>query len=200
MFYLFYIFSFLAILFAIIVITSKNPVYAVLSLIAMFLNGSGLFILIGNEFIAAVLVIVYVGAIAVLFLFVVMMLDIDYSVLYQGFVKNYLSSIAVGIILLANICLVIYASYIDRSSANTDYGVLIQKLTNTEAIGHILYTDYFYAFQITGIILLTAMVGTITLTLRKKSHVKRQKLFTQLTRSSTITLKKVPIGEGIEWK
>ena len=197
----FYMFATIAIACGIMVISSRNPVHSVLFLILAFFNVAGLFILQGAEFIAMILVIVYVGAVAVLFLFVVMMLDIDFRKLRQGVMKNASLGILVGIILVVELGLVI-GGYVVLPNAATimDAATKTPKdISNTAALGNIIYTHYFYLFQGAGLVLLLAMVGAITLTLRTRKGVKKQRIPDQLARSSKdeIELVKVKIGDGI---
>ncbi|MGL9725719.1 MAG: NADH-quinone oxidoreductase subunit J [Wolbachia sp.] len=193
--FFFYLFAILSILSAICVISVKNPVHAVLFLIFTFVNSTVLFILLGAEFIAMMILIVYIGAVAVLFLFVVMMLDIDYVRLHQGFAKHLtLSVILCGVFFLI-------LSFIIHRSASDISNVINYSANNVKAIGNLLYTDYMYAFHLSGILLLVAIVGAIALTLQdKKKGIKRQNVLKQLTRSSSVRLVKAKFGKGVEWK
>ena len=197
----FYLFSAVAIGAAVMVISARNPVHSVLFLILAFFNAAGLFVLMGAEFIAMILVVVYVGAVAVLFLFVVMMLDIDFAELRAGFLKYLPFGATIGIILLIELILVLGTWVISPEiSANATSPVpLAAEITNTEAIGRLLYTKYVYFFEASGIILLIAMVGAITLTLRHKEGVKRQNIAEQVARSpaTSIEIKHVEPGAGI---
>jgi NADH-quinone oxidoreductase subunit J len=197
---MFYVFAALAVASGVLVVSSRNPVHSVLFLIAAFFNAAGLFVLIGAEFLAMILVIVYVGAVAVLFLFVVMMLDIDLAGLRSGFVRYLPVGALVGFILLAELILVIGSWVVVPGmpkllAASTASGVA---LTNTRALGDILYTRYLFAFQAAGLILLVAMIGAIVLTLRRRADVRRQSISAQLarTRAQTVEVVKVPIGSG----
>jgi NADH-quinone oxidoreductase subunit J len=197
---MFYVFAALAVASGVLVVSSRNPVHSVLFLIVAFFNAAGLFVLIGAEFLAMILVIVYVGAVAVLFLFVVMMLDIDFADLRSGFVRYLPIGALVGFILLAELVLVIGSWVVVPSmprllAASTASGVA---LTNTRALGDILYTRYLFAFQAAGLILLVAMIGAIVLTLRRRADVRRQSISAQLarTRAQTVEVVKVPIGSG----
>jgi len=197
---MFYVFAALAVASGVLVVSSRNPVHSVLFLIAAFFNAAGLFVLIGVEFLAMILVIVYVGAVAVLFLFVVMMLDIDLAGLRSGFVRYLPVGALVGFILLAELILVIGSWVVVPGmpkllAASTASGVA---LTNTRALGDILYTRYLFAFQAAGLILLVAMIGAIVLTLRRRADVRRQSISAQLarTRAQTVEVVKVPIGSG----
>ena len=195
----FYLFSSVAVLSALMVISAKNPVHSVLFLILSFVNASGLFVLLGAEFLAMILVVVYVGAVAVLFLFVVMMLDINYIKLREGFLQYLPFGALLGIVLVIELG-ILYLT--DTSPINKSEKLLkpqIYEIENTKMIGEILYTKYFYLFQICGIILLVAMIGSITLTLRDKGGVKRQDINKQISIDAVnaIEKKKVNIGDGI---
>ena len=195
---MFYVFAVLAVASGVLVVSSRNPVHSVLFLIVAFFNAAGLFVLIGAEFLAMILVIVYVGAVAVLFLFVVMMLDIDFVQLRSGFVRYLPIGALVGFILLAELVLVIgswvVAPGVPNAAAVSAVGGV--SLSNTRALGDILYTRYLFAFQAAGLILLVAMIGAIVLTLRHRADVRRQSIAAQLarTRAQTIEVVKVPIG------
>ena len=194
---MFYVFAALAVASGVLVVSSRNPVHSVLFLIVAFFNAAGLFVLIGAEFLAMILVIVYVGAVAVLFLFVVMMLDIDFVQLRGGFVRYLPIGALVGFILLAELVLVIGSWVVapGMRSAAAPGGI---PLTNTRALGDILYTRYLFAFQGAGLILLIAMIGAIVLTLRRRADVRRQSIAAQLARSraETVEVVKVPVGSG----
>ncbi len=196
----FYLFSSIAVLSALMVISAKNPVHSVLFLILSFVNAAGLFVLLGAEFLAMILIVVYVGAVAVLFLFVVMMLDINFIKLREGFLQYLPFGALLGIVLVIELGIL----YLTDTSSNISSSLSslessINELENTKMIGQILYTDYFYLFQICGIILLVAMIGSITLTLREKEGVKKQNINEQnyLDSSKAIEKKKVKLGEGI---
>jgi NADH-quinone oxidoreductase subunit J len=197
---MFYVFAALAVAAGVLVIASRNPVHSVLFLILAFFNAAGMFVLIGAEFLAMILVIVYVGAVAVLFLFVVMMLNIDFADLRSGFVRYLPIGALVGLILLAELILVIgswvVASGIPAVPAPSAAGGTT--LTNTRALGDILYTRYLFAFQAAGLILLVAMIGAIVLTLRHRAEVRRQLIAAQLARgrAETVEVIKVPVGSG----
>jgi NADH-quinone oxidoreductase subunit J len=197
---LFYLFAAVAIASGVLVVSARNPVHSVLFLILAFFNAAGLFILIGAEFLAMILVIVYVGAVAVLFLFVVMMLNIDFLELRSGFVGYLPVGALVGLILLAELILV-GGSWLAAPGAPS-LGVASATggiaLTNTRALGDILYTRYLFAFQVAGLILLVAMVGAIVLTLRYRADVRRQSISAQLarTRAQSVEVVKVPVGSG----
>jgi NADH-quinone oxidoreductase subunit J len=197
---MFYIFAAIAVASGVLVVSARNPVHSVLFLILAFFNSAGLFVLIGAEFLAMILVIVYVGAVAVLFLFVVMMLDIDFAELRNGFVRYLPIGALVGFILLAELVLVIGGWAVSPAIPGqlptvASGGV---PLTNTRALGDILYTRYLFAFQMAGLILLVAMVGAIVLTLRHRVDVRRQSISAQLarTRAQSVEVVKVPVGSG----
>lgn len=197
----FYAFSAVLIASAIAVISARNPVHSVLFLILSFFNAAGLFIMLGAEFIAMALVIVYVGAVAVLFLFVVMMLDIDFVNLRKGMKKYAPIGALVGLVLLAEF-IWIYASWSAHPAALTNASQPVPDasvITNTHALGHVLYTHYVYLFQISGLILLVAMIGAITLTLRARPDVRRQNVSLQVNRNPKDVLKieKITTGAGV---
>ena len=195
----FYLFSAVAVASAVMVISAKNPVHSVLFLILCFFNAAGLFILMGAEFLAMILVVVYVGAVAVLFLFVVMMLDVDFVELRQGMLNYLPVGATVGLIVLVELALVVGSWAIDPGTVTTRAAPTPTDITNTEALGRILYTDFIYYFQAAGLILLVAMVGAIVLTLRHKEGVKRQDISTQVARipATSIEVIKVKPGQGI---
>jgi len=194
---MFYVFAALAVAAGVLVVSSRNPVHSVLFLILAFFNAAGLFVLIGAEFLAMILVIVYVGAVAVLFLFVVMMLDIDFAQLRGGFVRYLPIGALVGFILLAELVLVI-GSWVVAPGVPSPAAAGGVPLTNTRALGDILYTRYLFAFQGAGLILLVAMVGAIVLTLRHRADVRRQSISAQLarTRAQSVEVVKVAVGSG----
>jgi NADH-quinone oxidoreductase subunit J len=194
----FYLFSALAVASAVMVISSRNPVHSVLFLILCFFNAAGLFILLGAEFLAMILVVVYVGAVAVLFLFVVMMLDVDFVELRQGMLNYLPVGGSIGLIVLVELALVVGSWSIDPASVKT-VAQIPSDVTNTEALGRILYTDFIYYFQAAGLVLLVAMVGAIVLTLRHKENVKRQVIADQVARNpaTAIEVVKVKPGQGI---
>jgi NADH-quinone oxidoreductase subunit J len=198
---LFYIFAVAAVAAGVMVVAARNPVHSVLFLILAFFNTAGLFVLIGAEFLAMILVIVYVGAVAVLFLFVVMMLDIDFAELRRGFVRYLPVGALIGLILLAEL-LFISASWV-LTPAGTIVGAAAPVggavLDNTRALGDILYTRYLFAFQAAGLILLVAMIGAIVLTLRHRPDVHRQSIAVQIarTRAQSVEVVKVPVGERV---
>jgi NADH-quinone oxidoreductase subunit J len=197
----FYAFAGIAVASGVMVIASRNPVHSVLFLILAFFNAAGLFVLMGAEFLAMILVVVYVGAVAVLFLFVVMMLDINFVELRQGFMTYLPVGALIGIILLVELVLVggswVFAPTIAQTAA--DPIPALSQVTNTQALGLVLYTKYIYLFQASGLILLVAMVGAIVLTLRQREGVRRQRIVNQLARTpkGTVEVKKMPVGGGI---
>jgi NADH-quinone oxidoreductase subunit J len=197
----FYVFAFVVMASAAMVVVSRNPVYSVLFLILAFFNAAALFVLIGAEFIAMILVIVYVGAVAVLFLFVVMMLDINLAKLREGFLKYLPVGILIGLVLLAEILLGLGVIGGDQTTLATlgKAGPQVLAIDNTRAIGRVLYTQYFYLFQVAGLVLLVAMIGAIVLTLRTRPGVRRQKVSEQLYRpkGDAITVVKVPTRGGV---
>ena len=196
----FYVFSLVAVLSALMVISARNPVHSVLFLILSFVNASGLFVLLGAEFLAMILVVVYVGAVAVLFLFVVMMLDINFVKLREGFLQYLPFGALLGIVLIIELgILFLTRSFSENSLSKFVESPVMNDVENTKLIGQVLYTDYFYLFQISGLILLVAMVGSITLTLRDRGQVKRQNISLQnyTKADDSIEKKKVKLGEGI---
>lgn len=196
----FYIFAFTLILSALLVISARNPVHSVLFLILGFFNAAGLFILVGAEFVGLILAIVYVGAVAVLFLFVVMMLDVDFSNLRKGAMQYVPLGLLVGLVLLIELGF-LYTSwqFADGAALNIAAPELATAKSNTHALGAVIYTQYVLPFQIAGLILLVAMIGAITLTLRHRSGVRRQNIAKQVAtkRSDAVELRKVKTGQGI---
>jgi NADH-quinone oxidoreductase subunit J len=198
----FYLFAGIMVLSAAMVVTARNPVHSVLWLILAFFNAAGLFVILGAEFLAMILVIVYVGAVMVLFLFVVMMLDINFEELRKGVAKYLPIGLAVAAILLTELVIAGGAFALDpdaitraRAAVPVEVGV-----TNTQAIGRIIYTDYVYLFQGAGLILLVAMIGAIVLTLRQRAGVKRQNIFRQVSRQPSDAFENVKSnsGEGLD--
>ncbi len=200
----FYFFSTITVISSVLVTTSKNTVYSVFFLITVFVSVSILFIMIGAEFLGMIMLIVYVGAVAVLFLFVVMMLNVKEQskkkISRKGFINNVSVGSFVGLIILLELLVAVGGwkyknTFIQTSSINLD-----SNLTNTHALGNVLYTDYIHLFQISGIILLVAMIGAITLTFRKRENVKRQNYFEQIKRekSSAVSLVEVESGKGVK--
>jgi NADH-quinone oxidoreductase subunit J len=197
----FYLFAGVAVASGVMVISARNPVHSVLFLILAFFNAAGLFVLLGAEFLAMILVVVYVGAVAVLFLFVVMMLDINFVALREGFMRYLPVGGAIGLVLLAELVLT-FGAWAIAPDAKDMLRVRIAdagNITNTEALGRVLYTDYIYLFQAAGLILLIAMIGAIVLTLRQRAGVRRQSISAQLRRrkEETLEVKDVPTGSGI---
>ena len=192
----FYLFAFMTLFAAVMVITTRNHVHAVLFLVLAFFNAAGLFVLLGAEFIAMILVIVYVGAVAVLFMFVVMMLDISFANLREWSMRYVPTGILIGGLLLSEL-VVLYGAWefapgAAQEAAETD-------LSNTESLGALLYTKYIYAFQASGLILLVAMIGAIVLTHRRRSGVRRQVIGDQQSRkaSDVLEVKKVTPRTGV---
>jgi NADH-quinone oxidoreductase subunit J len=196
----FYIFSAIMIASAFMVIGSRNPVHSVLFLILTFVNAAGLFVLMGAEFLAMILVVVYVGAVAVLFLFVVMMLDVDFAELRQGFLQYLPVGALIGLIFLVELLLVVSGWVVSPDALRVPIATApVDAVTNTEAIGRVLYTQYSYFFQASGLILLVAMLGAIVLTLRDRVGVKRQDIAAQVARTpeEAVQLHKVPSRQGL---
>jgi len=182
------------------VVTARNPVHAVLFLILTFFSAAGLFVLLGAEFIAMLLVVVYVGAVAVLFLFVVMMLDVDFAALRSGFVQYLPLGGLVALVIAGEMVFVSFTVANNGATARAGGAAPITDVTNAEAIGRVLYTDYFYFFQASGLVLLVAMIGAIVLTLRHRSNVRRQVIADQVARTpaSGMRMIKIKSGEGLE--
>ncbi len=198
----FYLFAGITVFSGFMVISSKNPVHSVLFLILAFFNSAGLFVLLGAEFLAMILVVVYVGAVAVLFLFVVMMLDINFTELRQGVLQYLPIGALIGIVLALELVFVVTSGAFDPASL----GAAVQHATpavndvnNTDALGRLIYTDYIYVFQAAGLVLFVAMVGAIVLTHRRRAGVKRQDIGEQLARTAgdAIEVKSVESGKGI---
>ena len=196
--FFFYLFSTIVVASAIMVISSRNPVHSVLFLILAFVNAAGIFMLAGAEFLALILIVVYVGAVAVLFLFVVMMLDVDFGQLRQGILQYAPIGIVVGIILLLELLLVAGSAWLVPEAAGAGVLPIDGSVENTRAIGRVLYTNYIYLFQASGLVLLVAMIGAIVLTLRHKPNVKRQDIAAQIARGkSGVEIVKVESGKGL---
>ena len=197
----FYIFSAIMIASAFMVIGSRNPVHSVLFLILAFVNAAGLFLLMGAEFLAMILIVVYVGAVAVLFLFVVMMLDVDFAELRQGALQYLPVGAMIGLIFLVELVLVVSGWVVSPDAIRVPIAAspTTEVITNTEAIGRVLYTQYSYFFQASGLILLVAMIGAIVLTLRDRVGVKRQNIAAQVARTpeEAVQLHKVPSRQGL---
>jgi NADH-quinone oxidoreductase subunit J len=195
----FYLFAGLTVGAGSMVIVARNPVHAVLFLILAFFNAAGLFVLLGAEFLAMILVVVYVGAVAVLFLFVVMMLDVDFAELRAGFVKNAPLGAVVGLILLGELIMVVGFRVLEPGALALPTAPIPTAgsgVTNTEAIGRVLYTKYAYYFEGAGLILLVAMIGAIVLTLRHKEGVKRQSIAAQVARGKKTAIDVVNLPSG----
>ena len=195
----FYLFAAATIASALMVVTSRNAVHSVLFLILAFFSASALFVLRGAEFVAMILVIVYVGAVAVLFLFVVMMLHVGENRLFQGVKRFGVVGVLVGLAVLAELVLVVTTRAFRQENPAPATNPQPEGVNVTEALGHILYTDYFLLFQMSGLVLLVAMIGAITLTLRSRDGVKRQSIPQQIERSreEAVALRKVESGKGI---
>ncbi|WP_019014338.1 NADH-quinone oxidoreductase subunit J [Elioraea tepidiphila] len=195
----FYLFAAILLASATMVVVARNPVHAVLFLILGFFNAAALFLLAGAEFLALILVIVYVGAVAVLFLFVVMMLDVNFAELREGFVRYLPIGGIIGGILLVELLLVGAAWTVSPQAPLLIAEPVPGAVTNTQAIGRVLYTDYVYLFQAAGVVLLVAMIGAIVLTLRERPGVRRQNVGAQLARArdETLAVMKVAPGAGL---
>ena len=194
----FYFFSAILIASAVMVIAGRNPVHSVLFLILAFFNAAGLFVLMGAEFLGMILIVVYVGAVAVLFLFVVMMLDIDFAELKRGTLQYLPFGVLIGLILVAELVMVGSVWALKPATQAALANATPAGITNTEALGRILYTDYVYYFQIAGLVLLVAMIGAIVLTLRSRPGVRRQVISEQNARTAAMAVDMVDIkpGEG----
>ena len=197
----FYLFAIVTVAAAVMVISARNPVHSVLFLILAFFNSAGLFVLLGAEFLAMILVIVYVGAVAVLFMFVVMMLDINIAELRQGFLQYLPLGAVVGLILVLELVVVV-SGFVISPKVSDRFGAAMpapKNVANTEAIGNLLYTNYVYFFQAAGMILLVAMIGAIVLTHRTREGVRKQRIGEQIARrpENTLEIKKVPTGSGV---
>jgi NADH-quinone oxidoreductase subunit J len=197
----FYLFAAVTVGAAAMVVVARNPVHSVLYLILAFFNAAALFLLMGAEFLAMILVVVYVGAVAVLFLFVVMMLDINVSALREGFLKYLPIGGLIGFILFVELLLIVGAWAVAPEAG----GALLSKtpaadqVNNTRALGQLVYTRYIYLFQASGLVLLVAMIGAIVLTLRTRPGVRRQTIADQITRQreDAVEIVKVPTRGGI---
>ncbi len=206
--FMFYVFASLTLLSGLMVVLSRNPVHSVLFLIFAFINTAGLFVLMGAEYLAMVLIVVYVGAVAVLFMFVVMMLDVDFAELKAGMVENAPIGIFVAIFLVIELGMVVATWQFPKNAElarehpylkGAEVTAAIDGPNNVEALGLILYTDYVHYFQIAGMILLVAMIGAIILTFRERKGVKRQDVAAQVARQreDAAEVVKVPTGKGI---
>ncbi len=196
----FYFFAFMCVGAGFIVIAAKNPVHAVLFLILAFFNAAGLFVLLGAEFLAMILIVVYVGAVLVLFLFVVMMLDVDFAELKAGFLKYLPVGATVGLLLLVELLLILGVWVAAPMIAVDAPTPAAAQMSNTQALGEILYTRYVYLFEAAGLILLVAMIGAIVLTLHHKRDVRRQSAAAQVsrTREMAVELVEVETGRGLK--
>ncbi len=196
---IFYLFSTITVASGVLVISARNPVHSVLFLILAFFNSAGLFILLGAEFLAMILVVVYVGAVAVLFMFVVMMLDINYVEMRQGFLQYLPIGGVIGLILLIELIVMLGGWHLVPELTFSSIAPMPAAInvTNTHALGQLLYTHYIFLFQASGMILLVAMVGAIVLTHRKRTGVKKQVIKDQLARTDSVELIKVETGKGI---
>ncbi len=206
--FMFYVFASLTLLSGLMVVLSRNPVHSVLFLIFAFINTAGLFVLMGAEYLAMVLIVVYVGAVAVLFMFVVMMLDVDFAELKAGMVENAPIGIFVAVFLVIELGMVVATWQFPKNAElarehpylkGTEVNAAMDGPNNVEALGLILYTDYVHYFQIAGMILLVAMIGAIILTFRERKGVKRQDVAAQVARKreDAAEVVKVPTGKGI---
>lgn len=197
--FFFYVFSVIAVASAFMVISSRNPVHSVMFLILTFVNAAGLFMLAGAEFLALLLIVVYVGAVAVLFLFVVMMLDVDFAQMRQGFLQYAPIGLLVGAVLLLELFLVAGSAVLAPEAAGSSALPIDNTIENTRAIGQVLYTHYVFLFQGAAAVLLVAMIGAIVLTLRHKGTAKRQNPVDQVARKASETLEvvKVKSGQGL---
>ena len=195
----FYMFAFIAIAAGVMVVSAKNPVHSVLFLILAFFNSAGLFVLMGAEFLAMLLVVVYVGAVAVLFMFVVMMLDINFVELRLGFLKYLPMGVVAALVLVVELIAVVGGWHLTPEALKTSASPIPENITNTHALGAILYTDYIFLFQAAGMVLLIAMIGAIVLTHRKRSGVKKQRIADQVARrpEDTLEIHEVESGRGI---
>jgi NADH-quinone oxidoreductase subunit J len=196
----FYLFAGVCVASAVMVIASRNPVHSVLFLILAFVNAAGLFILLSAEFLAMILVVVYVGAVAVLFLFVIMMLDVDFADLRQGFLNYLPFGMLIGAIFLAELLLVAGGWVINPNVSKAITAPIPANISNTEALGLVLYTKYIHYFQVAGVVLLVAMIGAIVLTLRHKPNVRRQNISVQNARTKAMAMDvvKVAPGQGLQ--
>ena len=194
----FYVFASITVAAAFMVIAARNPVHSVLFLILAFFNSAGLFILLGAEFLAMILVVVYVGAVAVLFLFVVMMLDVDFAEFRSGFLQYLPVGALVGLVLLVELVLVLGGTFIAPEAVATGAAPMppVTEVSNTAALGRLLYTRYIFFFQTAGLILLVAMIGAIVLTLRHRVGIKRQDIARQNARTPEMAVEVVHVEPG----
>jgi NADH-quinone oxidoreductase subunit J len=196
----FYLFAGVCVASAAMVITSRNPVHSVLFLILAFVNAAGLFILMGAEFLAMILIVVYVGAVAVLFLFVIMMLDVDFAELREGFLEYLPFGLVIAAIFLLELLLVVGGWTLNPTVTKSITAAIPGDVSNTEALGLVLYTKYIYYFQLAGMVLLVAMIGAIVLTLRHRASVKRQDINVQNARTPEMAMRvrQVASGQGLQ--
>jgi NADH-quinone oxidoreductase subunit J len=196
----FYLFAGICVASAVMVVVSRNPVHSVLYLILAFVNASGLFVLMGAEFLAMILIVVYVGAVAVLFLFVIMMLDVDFSELREGFLEYMPIGLVIGGVFLFELLLTVGFWVINPATSKAITAAIPSNVSNTEALGLVLYTKYIHYFQLAGMVLLVAMIGAIVLTLRHKVNVKRQDINVQNARTPALAMavRKVAVGQGLQ--
>ena len=196
----FYLFAGVCVASAVMVIVSRNPVHSVLFLILAFVNASGLFVLMGAEFLGMMLIVVYVGAVAVLFLFVIMMLDVDFVELREGFLEYLPIGLVIGGIFVVELLLVAGGWVINPATVKQITAAIPTNVSNTEALGLVLYTKYIHYFQIAGMVLLVAMIGAIVLTLRHKAKVKRQDINVQNARTPELAMavREVASGQGLQ--
>ena len=192
----FYLFASVCIASAVMVVSARNPVHSVLFLILAFFNAAALFVLLGAEFLAMILVVVYVGAVAVLFLFVVMMLDIDFVALRSGFMQYLPLGTVLGLVLFSEFLVAVGAWTFADGAQAVRAVPLPEGVSNTEALGRILYTDYIFYFQTAGMILLVAMIGAIVLTLRHRPGVKRQSISSQVRRERATAIEMIDVKPG----
>lgn len=198
----FYVFAAIAIISGAMVVSARNPVHSVLFLILAFFNAAGLFVLMGAEFLAMILVVVYVGAVAVMFMFVVMMLDINFAELRQGFLRYLPIGGLIGLILLVEMLIILGGWQLAPGAELAEPVAVIPppgEVTNTHALGQLLYTHYIFLFQVAGLILLIAMIGAIVLTHRQRPGVRRQDIGQQVARrpADTVEIRKIPTGKGL---
>ena len=196
----FYLFAFVSLTSSVLVVVSRNPVHSVLFLILTFFNCAALFVLMGAEFLAMLLLVVYIGAIAVLFLFVVMMLDINFVKLREGFLQYLPFGALLGLVLLIELIMIFLSSkFTDMTLIEYNELPVFKQIENTKELGSVLYTNYFYLFQLSGLILLVAMIGSIVLTLRQRTGVKKQLIHQQINVDAkrAIEKKKIRIGSGV---
>ena len=195
----FYMFAFIAVAAGVMVISARNPVHSVLFLILAFFNSAGLFVLMGAEFLAMILIIVYVGAVAVLFMFVVMMLDINFAELRQGFLHYLPIGGMIGLVLLAEILVIVGSWIMAPETAKTVMAPAPDELTNTRALGELIYTHYIFLFQAAGVVLLIAMIGAIVLAHRRRKGPRKQKIADQVRRrpEDSVEVRNVETGKGI---